>query len=136
MSALQSDDEVVPSLLPPIAGLFTFAALAGAGFLATESAVAAVVAGALSGSGTYLMLPYFIRRAAVQNGELSEDDLGGEENLARGGLHPGAAGYAFSTAGMVVIALMFVFEDPLIAIPAGVALPVLEYAVLSRVLPR
>jgi len=136
MSALQSDDEVVPSILPPIAGLFTFAALAGAGYMATESALAAVAAGALSGAGTYLMLPYTIRRAAVENGDLSEDELGGEENLARGGFHPGAAGYAFSTAGIVVIAVMFVVEDPLIAVPVGFVLPLLEYTVLSQVLQR
>jgi len=116
MSALQSDDEVVPSILPPIAGLFTF--------------------GALSGAGTYLMLPYTIRRAAVQNGELSEDDLGGDENLARGGFHPGAAGYAFSTAGIVVLAVMFIVEDPLIVVPVGFVLPLVEYTVLSQVLPR
>jgi len=136
MSALQSDDEVVPSILPPIAGLFTFGALAGVGFLAVESALVGIVAGALSGTGTYLMLPYTIRRAAIENGELSEDDLGGEENLARGGFHPGAAGYALSTSGIVVIAVMLAMEEALVAVAAGVALPIAEYTVLSRVLPH
>lgn len=136
MSTLQSDDDVVPSLLPPIAGLVTLAALAGAGFVATESPLASIAAGALTGAGTYLMLPYTIRRAAVENGDRSEDDMSGEETLARGGFHPGAAGYALSGSGIVVLAVMFVVEDPLLAVPAGVAIAVLEYTVLSRVLPR
>ncbi|WP_123536914.1 hypothetical protein [Halosimplex salinum] len=124
------DEGVVsPGFVGGAAALVTFGMLAYVTVLLFDRLAVALVIGALSGVGMFYTIPYTIRRA---DENYVRDD---HQNLARS-FHPGAAGYALSGAGVVVLALLFVFENPLLPIAVALALAMTEYVVLSRALPR
>jgi hypothetical protein len=111
------------------AGVVTFGMLAYVTVLLFDRLAVALVVGALSGVGIFLTVPYTVRRAD----ESYVRDA--HRNLARS-FHPGAAGYALSGAGLVVLALLFVLDGAALAIAVALALAMTGYVVLSRVLPR
>jgi len=124
------DESVVsPSLVGGAAALLTFGMLAYVTVLLFEQLAVGVLVGALSGVGIFYTVPYTIRRG---DESYVRDD---HQNLARS-FHPGAAGYALSGAGVVVLALLFVLENPFVPVLVALALAMTEYVVLSRVLPR
>ena len=120
---------ISPGLVGGAAAVLTFGLLAYVTVLLFGRFAVGVFVGALSGFGIFLTVPYTIRRAD----ESYVRDA--HQNLARS-FHPGAAGYALSGAGVVVLALLFVFESALLPVAASLALAMAEYVVLSRVLPR
>ncbi|QLH75996.1 hypothetical protein HZS55_01150 [Halosimplex rubrum] len=130
MSETAMDDAPIsPGLVGGAAGVVTFGMLASVTVLLFDRIAVAVLVGALSGVGIFYTVPYTIRRA-------DEDYVrDAHRNLARS-FHPGAAGYALSGAGVVVLALLFVFESLLLPVAVALTLAMAEYVVLSRVLPR
>ncbi|WP_436922988.1 hypothetical protein [Halosimplex amylolyticum] len=130
MAESTMDESVVsPGFVGGAAAVLTFGMLAYVTVLLFEQIAVGVLVGALSGVGMFYTVPYTIRRA---DESYVRDD---HENLARS-FHPGAAGYALSGAGVVALALMFVFEGALVPIAVALALSMTEYVVLSRLLPR
>jgi hypothetical protein len=82
--------------------------------------------GVLSGIGTYLLIPYLVRL-----------DRYGQADAGEGGrVNEGAAGAALAASGVVILALLFIFEDPLIAAGVGLPLTGLEFVIWSLALPR
>jgi len=124
-------DEVPISLglVGGAAGVLTFGLLAYVTVLLFDRIAVGVLVGALSGVGIFLTVPYTIRRA--DEGYVRD----AHQNLARS-FHPGAAGYALSGSGVVVLALLFVFDSLLLPVALALTLAMTEYVVLSRVLPR
>ena len=120
---------ISPGLVGGAAGVLTFGMLAYVTVLLFDRIAVGALVGALSGVGIFYTVPYTIRRAD----ESYVRDA--HQNLARS-FHPGAAGYALSGSGIVVLALLFVFETLLLPVAAALALAMAEYVVLSRVLPR
>ena len=129
MAETMDEGVVSPGLIGGAAALMTFGALAYVTVLLFEQLAVGIVVGALSGVGTFFVVPYTIRRGMDDH---VRDD---HRNLARS-FHPGAAGYALSSSGVVVLALLFVFEDPFLPVVVALALAMTEYVILSRVLPR
>ncbi|PSQ28304.1 hypothetical protein BRD06_04130 [Halobacteriales archaeon QS_9_67_15] len=129
MAETMDEGVVSPDLIGGAAALMTFGALAYVTVLLFEQLAVGIVVGALSGVGTFFVVPYTIRRGMD---DYVRDD---HQNLARS-FHPGAAGYALSSSGIVVLALLFAFEDPLLPVVVALALAMTEYVILSRVLPR
>ncbi|WP_459194310.1 hypothetical protein [Halosimplex sp. J119] len=127
--ATADEPPIGPGAVGGVAALFTFGALAYVTILLFDQIALGVVVGALSGVGIFYTVPYTIRRA---DETYVRDE---HENLARS-FHPGAAGYALTGAGVVVLAFMFVFEGALVSIAIALALAMTEYVVLSRTLPR
>ncbi|WP_049930210.1 hypothetical protein [Halosimplex carlsbadense] len=120
---------ISPGLVGGAAGVVTFGMLAYVTILLFDRIAVGVLVGALSGVGIFYTVPYTIRRAD----ESYVRDA--HRNLARS-FHPGAAGYALGGSGVVVLALLFVFESVLLPVAAALTLAMAEYVVLSRVLPR
>lgn len=86
----------------------------------------AALIGVLSGIGASLLVPYLVRLDRYGQGD---PDDGGRVN-------EGAAGAALAASGVVVLALLFIFEDPLIAAGIGLPLTALEFVIWSLALPR
>ena len=129
MAETMDEGVVSPGLIGGAAAVMTFGALAYVTVLLFEQLAVGIVVGALSGVGTFFVVPYTIRRG---RDDYVRDD---HRNLARS-FHPGAAGYALSSSGIVVLAFLFVFEDPFLPVVVALALAMTEYVILSRVLPR
>ena len=129
MAETMDEGAVSPGLIGGAAALMTFGALAYVTVLLFGQLAVALVVGALSGVGTFFLVPYTIRRGMD---DYVRDD---HQNLARS-FHPGAAGCALSSSGVVVLALLFVFENPVVPVLVALALAMTEYLILSRVLPR
>ncbi|WP_415378824.1 hypothetical protein [Halosimplex sp. TS25] len=130
MAESTMDESVIsPGFVGGAAAVLTFGMLAYVTVLLFEQIAVGVLVGALSGVGIFYTVPYTIRRA---DENYVRD---GHENLARS-FHPGAAGYALSGAGIVVLALLFVFESAVVPVAVALALAMAEYVILSRVLPR
>ncbi|WP_135365393.1 hypothetical protein [Halosimplex halophilum] len=127
--ATADDGPVGPAAVGGVAAVVTFGMLAYVTVLLFDRTALGVVVGALSGVGIFYTVPYTIRRG---DPEYASD---AHRNLARS-FHPGAAGYALSGAGVVALALLFVFEDALLSVAVALTLALVEYVVLSRVLPR
>jgi hypothetical protein len=127
--ATMDEGPISPGLVGGGAAILTFGMLAYVTVLLFDRIAAGVLAGALSGVGIFYTVPYTIRRA---DESYARD---AHQNLARS-FHPGAAGYALSGAGVVVMALLFVFDSVLLPVAAALALAMAEYVVLSRALPR
>jgi hypothetical protein len=127
--ATTGEGSVGPAAVGGIAAVVTFGMLAYVTVLLFDRIAVGIVVGALSGAGIFYTVPYTIQR----------DDPGyardAHPNLARS-FHPGAAGYALSGAGVVALSLLFVFETPLLPVGVALSLALVEYVVLSRVLPR
>lgn len=123
------DSAVSPGMVGGGAALLTFGVLAYTTVLLFDRVAVGVLVGALSGVGIFYTVPYQIRLAD----ETYVRDV--HQNLARS-FHPGAAGYALSGSGVVVLGIMFVLEDPILSVGVAVTLAMTEYVVLSRVLPR
>lgn len=85
-----------------------------------------IAIGALSGLGSYLLTGYLLRGA---------EGASREDNVVET-FHRGALGFAASGSGVAALALLFVLEQPALALGGGIALATLEYLVLSQVLPR
>ncbi len=126
---MADDGPVGPAAVGGVAAVVTFGMLAYVTVLLFDRIAVGVLVGALSGAGIFLTVPYTIRRG---DPEYARD---AHPNLARS-FHPGAAGYALSGAGVVALALLFVFETPLLPVAVALSLALVEYVVLSRVLPR
>lgn len=91
------------------------------------------VAGLLTGLGIYLFLPW------AASGDQDVGPSGGVDagiSAESGGLHPGAAGGALMSAGVLFLAVQFTDFDPLLGLAGALVLAAAEYAVLSQVLPR
>ena len=124
--ATAADDAVQSSVVTLFSGLTTFGALAYVTVLLFDQLAVGVIVGLMSGVGTALFVPYVMR--AQGSGPTS--------GHAGSRIHRGAVGAALSGSGIFVLALMFVFEDPVTAVGIGVALAAVEYVVWSLVLPR
>lgn len=123
------EDSVGLTLFSGVAAVVTFAVLTCVTVLLFEQLAVGVVVGALSGVGTFLTVPYTFYR---QNPEYARD---AHQNLERS-FHSGAAGYALAGSGVVALALLFVFDAARIPVAVALTLAMVEYVVLSRVLPR
>jgi hypothetical protein len=124
MSATESSADT--TLIAAVSGIGTVGAFAYLTVLLFENVPLGIVVGALSGTGTALLVSYFVSL---------EEDGPASDNVVRA-FHSGAAGFGLSGAGIVTLAMLFVLERPLPSLAVGLAVGALEYAVVSRVLPR
>lgn len=86
------------------------------------------VVGLAVGAGTFLFLPYFVYGAAVEDGGIDPPSTNYSGRAA--------AGMALSNAGIVALAMRFVFEGAfLLPLAVGALFAVGEYFVMDRVLP-
>lgn len=116
-----------------IAGLTDVPAFAAITYLQFGEPFSGAVAGLLTGLGIYLFLPW----AASGDGDSgSSGSVDAGAGAASGGLHPGAAGAALMSAGVLFLAVQFTDFDPLLGLAGALVLAAVEYAVLSQVLPR
>lgn len=120
---------ITPGHVGGVAAAVTFGTLAYVTVLLFGQLAVGVLVGALSGVGIFYTVPYTIRRG-------DESYVREEHQTLSRSFHPGAAGYAFSGAGVVALALLFVLDEALLALLLAVTLAMVEYVVLSRVLPR
>lgn len=86
------------------------------------------VVGLAVGAGTFVMLPYFMYGQA---GAARGIDTAGTDYSARG-----AAGMALANAGIIALAMRFVFEGAvLLPLAVGALAAVPDYFIMDRVLP-
>jgi hypothetical protein len=114
------------SAIGAVSGVVVAVGLATAAILTVGGVAIAALIGVLSGIGAYLLVPYLVRLDRYGQGEAGD---GGRVN-------EGAAGAALAASGVVILALLFIFEDPLIAAGIGLPLTVLEFVIWSLALPR
>lgn len=145
-----ADGTALQTIFGPVGAIGSATALAVAVYLVAESALLAAVLGALTGVGSYLMLPWVLTLEQPESESPtseSEDAFGSGSTDAAddsvgpttaGGfeLHRGAAGVALETGAIVGFAAFFVLEDPLLAAGIAPAAAVVEYPLLSLVLPE
>lgn len=132
-----SDEAALHSMLGPMGAVGSAAAFGAAAFLIAESAPLAVVLASLTGVGSYFLLPWIASLEAATDAEegATETDAVGPTTTTGFELHRGAAGVACETGAVVGFAAFFVFEEPLLAAGIGVGAALVEYPILSLVLP-
>lgn len=127
MATSDVEDDGPPTELIAAASAATSAvALAAATVLVFDQLAFALAVGAFSGVGSFFLVGYVLRGAQGASGGTDAVET----------FHRGALGFAASGSGITAFALMFVFENPGIALGGGLGLATMEYLVLSQVLPR
>lgn len=129
MSAETDDSNALSPTLLRVIGVGDVVMFAIIGLLLFDDVIFGAIAGTLTGVGTVWFLSW---------------SLGGSDDANRRGepagltaqIHRGAAGAALMGSGIIAIALMFVREDPLFALGLGLGVAIVEYPILSRVLPK
>jgi hypothetical protein len=121
-----ADGPVSLSAIGAVSGVLVAVVLAVVTVQTVDGVGIAALIGVLSGTGAYLLIPYLVRLDRYGQGGADE---GGRVN-------EGAAGAALAASGVVVLALLLIFEDPLLAAGIGLPLTVLEFVIWSLALPR
>lgn len=124
----------------------TLFAIAYVGYLVFEDPVYGAVAGAFSGVGTFLLFQYVLAGGLADGDSATGADGSQPQGVAEsgaggrqtgGGVHTGAAGFALDAGGVTMIAAGFATDGRLpIGILAAVAVSLVGYVVLDRMLPR
>lgn len=118
-----------------IAGLTDVPAFAAVTYFLFGDPLYGALAGAFTGLGIYLFLPWATSGDGDAGSSTGSPDTG--IDAAIDGFHRGAAGMALGSAGIVFLAWLFVDESaPLIGLAGAIVLAAAEYAVLSQVFPR
>lgn len=119
---------VTPERLGGVAFLLTVPVFGYLGLLLFDDVAFGGIVGLAVGAGTFLMLPYFMYGSAARTQGL---DPSGLDYTSRG-----AAGMALANAGIIALAMRFVFEEAvLLPLAVGAVLAVPEYLLVERFLP-
>lgn len=127
------DSTLTPERIAIVAGAMDVPVFAYLGHVLFEDLLFGALVGVLVGLGTSLFLPFFLHAEARDGLEGRDDATGGGRT---GGLHRTAAGLALAPAGILLLAWRFVSADLLVGAAGVLVLVAIEYAVLSRTLPR
>lgn len=133
-----SDESALRTMFGPMGAVWSAGAFGVAAYLVTESALLAIVLASLTGVGTYFLFPWITSLEETTDAEEQPVDDGATGPTTAGGfeLHRGAAGVACETGAVLGFAAYFVLEEPLLAAGVGVGAALVEYPVLSLVLPE
>jgi hypothetical protein len=128
MSSDPSDSVLPPERLGQAAFVLTVPVFAYLGYTLFDDLLFGGLVGHIIGAGTFLYLPYFVYREAVQQGNAT----GVDGEYAR----RAAVGLGLASGGMVAIALRFVFEGAyLIPLAVAVIYTLVIYLPLDYALP-
>jgi hypothetical protein len=118
--------------------LMNTVAFAYVGMIVLESLPYGVIAGLLTGVGTYLFLPWFLRLQTLQSE--GDDRLAISEAARRvdKSTQLGVLGLGLDVGGVVMLAVGFAFEEPdlLVGTGAGILVALLIYLVGSVFVDR
>lgn len=128
MSAETDDSNALSPTLLRVIGVGDVVMFAIIGLLLFDDIVFGAIAGALTGVGTVWFLSWSLGS--------NDADSRAEPAGLTAQIHRGAAGAALMGSGIIAIALMFVREEPLFALGLGLGVAIVEYPILSRVLPK
>lgn len=142
-----SDESALRTMFGPLGAVWSAGAFGAAAYLVTESAPLAIVLASLTGVGSYFLFPWITSLEETTDAEERSADAEGRTTDAgndsmgattTGGfeLHRGAAGVACETGAVLGFAAYFVLEEPLLAAGVGVGAALVEYPILSLVLPE
>ncbi|WP_211693287.1 hypothetical protein [Natronomonas halophila] len=128
MSNHPSESVLAPERLGQAAFVLMVPVFAYLGYVLFDDLLFGGLIGLLVGSGTFLYLPYFIYREAVQQGNAT--DVDGDHTRRA------AVGIGLASGGMVAIAMRFVFEGAYV-LPFAVAIiyTLVIYVPLDYALP-
>lgn len=128
MSNHPSDSVLAPERLGQAAFVLMVPVFAYLGYVLFDDLLFGGLIGLLVGGGTFLYLPYFIYREAVQQGNAT--DVDGDHTRRA------AVGIGLASGGLVAIAMRFVFEGAYV-LPFAVAIiyTLVIYVPLDYALP-
>ena len=89
------------------------------GFTALDSIPYGVVAGAMTGAGSYLFLPWFFRLSAAGEGEEADQSFAALVDEVDGDPSRAVFGLGLDLGGVIMIAVGFVLDEPVLLIGAG-----------------
>lgn len=128
MSNHPSESVLAPERLGQAAFVLMVPVFAYLGYTLFDDLLFGGLVGLIIGAGTFLYLPYFIYREAVQQGSVT--DVDGDHTRRA------AVGLGLASGGMVAIAMRFVFEGAyLIPFAVVVIYTLIVYVPLDYALP-
>lgn len=128
------DSPVTPTRIAAMAAVMDVVVFAAVGHLVLEDIAIGGIAGLLVGIGVFCFLPIFMHVGEDESFEaLAPIDADGAPLRA---FHRLAAGFALSSAGMVLLATGFAEVELVVGLPAALAAAVGVYLVAGLALPN
>ena len=127
------DGPLTPTRIGVAAGTMDVVVFTAMGYITFDNVAIGGITGLLVGLGVFCFLPVF-----VQPGEDNGlgDRVPDDDTAPLRGFHRVAAGFALSTAGIVLFATGFVEIDLLVGVPAALAAAVGVYLVAGFAMPN
>lgn len=121
------------TIVTAVAALWPMVGITVVGLLLFESPALGLYAGLQTGIGAYFSVDYILGGGFADEGVDTTADV----SAVAGGFHPGALGFALGPGGIVAFAIGMATDGAVgLAVAAGVAVALVGYVVLSRVLPN
>lgn len=126
-----ADGQRQRTIITAIAALWPLVGISVVGYVLFEDPSLGLYAGLQTGIGAYLSVDYLL------SGALADEVDTTMVSPAAGTFHRGALGFALGPGGIVAFAVgMATDGDVLLGVAGGIAVALVGYVVLARVLPR